>query len=60
MKLFLIVLDLVIMQIILLYFMNGLICNDIKETPADNGRFGAMAALAPQKVQCELGSYYPA
>jgi len=26
----------------------------------DNGRFGAMAALAPQQRQCELGSYYPA
>ena len=28
--------------------------------PAGNGRFGAMAAVAPQKRQCELGSYYPA
>ena len=28
--------------------------------PAGNGRFGAMAALAPQKRQCERGSYYPA
>jgi len=28
--------------------------------PAGNGRFGAMAALAPQQRQCELGSYYPA
>jgi len=27
---------------------------------AYNGRFGAMAALAPQQRQCELGSYYPA
>ena len=27
---------------------------------AANGRFGAMAALAPQQRQCELGSYYPA
>ena len=27
---------------------------------ADNGRFGVMAALAPQQRQCELGSYYPA
>ena len=27
---------------------------------AGNGRFGAMAALAPQQRQCELGSYYPA
>jgi len=25
-----------------------------------NGRFGKIAALAPQKRQCELGSYYPA
>jgi len=24
-----------------------------------NGRFGTMAALAPQKRQCEFGSYYP-
>ena len=30
------------------------------KTPAANGRFGAMAALAPQQRQCELGSYYPA
>jgi len=29
-------------------------------TPAVNGRFGEIAALAPQKRQCELGSYYPA
>ena len=28
--------------------------------PAYNGRFGAMAALAPQQRQCELRSYYPA
>ena len=27
---------------------------------AGNERFGAMAALTPQKVQCEFGSYYPA
>jgi len=27
---------------------------------ATNGRFGAMAAVAPQQRQCELGSYYPA
>ena len=32
----------------------------MKRKAADNGRFGAMAALAPQKRQCELGSYYPA
>ena len=31
-----------------------------RERPADNGRFCEMAALAPQKRQCELGSYYPA
>ena len=33
---------------------------EIARTPADNGRFGAMAALAPQQRQCELESYYPA
>ena len=27
---------------------------------AHNGRFCEMAAVAPQKRQCELGSYYPA
>ena len=27
---------------------------------AYNGRFGKIAALAPQKRQCEFGSYYPA
>ena len=27
---------------------------------AYNGRFGEIAALAPQKQQCEFGSYYPA
>jgi len=27
---------------------------------AHNGRFGKIAALAPQKRQCEFGSYYPA
>ena len=32
----------------------------MRKTPAPNGRFGEMAALAPQKRQCELGSYYPA
>ena len=31
-----------------------------QEMPAFNGRFCEMAALAPQKRQCELGSYYPA
>ena len=28
--------------------------------PALNEQFGKMAALAPQKQQCEFGSYYPA
>ena len=28
--------------------------------PADNGRFGVMAAVAPQKRQCKFGSLYPA
>jgi hypothetical protein len=28
--------------------------------PSPNGRFCEMAAVAPQKRQCELGSYYPA
>ena len=27
---------------------------------AYNGRFGKIAAVAPQKRQCEFGSYYPA
>jgi len=27
---------------------------------AYNGRFCEMAAVTPQKRQCELGSYYPA
>ena len=26
----------------------------------DNGRFGVMAAVTPQKRQCKLGSLYPA
>jgi len=30
------------------------------KSPADNERFCEMAAVAPQKRQCELGSYYPA
>ena len=30
------------------------------DATAYNGRFCEMAALAPQKRQCELGSYYPA
>ena len=32
---------------------------DVK-MPADNGRFGVMAALAPQKRQCEFETLYPA
>ena len=28
--------------------------------PAANGRFGVMAAVAPQKRQCEFESLYPA
>ena len=28
--------------------------------PAHNGRFGVMAAVAPQKRQCKFGSLYPA
>ena len=28
--------------------------------PALNGRFCEMAAVTPQKRQCEIGSYYPA
>ena len=30
------------------------------ETPAVNGRFCEIAAVSPQKQQCEFGSYYPA
>jgi len=30
------------------------------DATAYNGRFGKIAALAPQQRQCELGSYYPA
>jgi len=33
---------------------------DDNKMPADNGRFCEMAAVTPQKVQCEIGSYYPA
>ena len=40
--------------------MNGLICNYIKETPADNGRFGTMAAVIPQTILWEIVRYYPA
>ena len=32
----------------------------IEGKPAHNGRFCEMAAVAPQKRQCELVSYYPA
>ena len=28
--------------------------------PADEGRFGEIAAVTPQKQRCEHGSYYPA
>ena len=31
-----------------------------RQYTAGNGRFGTMAALAPQQRQCELESYYPA
>ena len=34
-------------------------CVEVK-MPALNGRFGEIAALTPQKRQCEFGSYYPA
>ena len=30
------------------------------ETPAPNGRFGAMAAVSPQTILCEIARYYPA
>ena len=30
------------------------------ETPAPNGRFGAAAAIAPQKRQCKFERLYPA
>jgi len=32
----------------------------MNKSAADNGRFCEMAALAPQKRQCEFGSSYPA
>ena len=32
----------------------------VKKRTAANGRFGAMAAVTPQKMQYEFGSYYPA
>jgi len=28
--------------------------------PADNGRFGTMAAVIPQTILCEFARYYPA
>jgi len=31
-----------------------------RRTPADNGRFGVMAAVAPQKRQCKIETLYPA
>ena len=34
--------------------------NKNRISPAPNGRFGKIAALTPQKRQCEFGSYYPA
>jgi len=30
------------------------------KTPAGNEHIGEIAAVAPQKRQCEFGSYYPA
>ena len=30
------------------------------EMPACNGRFGAMAAVTPQTILCEIERYYPA
>ena len=34
--------------------------NRLNKKTAFNGRFCEMAAVTPQKRQCELGSYYPA
>ena len=35
--------------------------NDLPtELPASNGRFGAMAAVSPQTILCEIARYYPA
>ena len=31
-----------------------------RRTPADNGRFGVMAAVTPQKRQCKFETLYPA
>jgi len=31
-----------------------------EKTLAGNGRFCEMAAVTPQKRQCEIGNYYPA
>ena len=31
-----------------------------RNKPAHNGRFGVMAAIAPQKRQCEIETLYPA
>ena len=33
---------------------------DILETPADNGRFGTMAAVSPQTILWKIARYYPA
>jgi hypothetical protein len=32
----------------------------IQKTPADNGRFRASGGVAPQKRQCDFGSFAPA
>ena len=32
----------------------------MNKSPADNEHIGEIAAVAPQKRQCEFGSYYPA
>jgi len=34
--------------------------NKNRISPAPNEHIGKMAAVTPQKRQCELGSYYPA
>jgi len=39
---------------------SGLINFYGQKRPAYNGRFGVMAAVAPQKRQCKFGSLYPA
>ena len=32
----------------------------VKKRTAANGRFGAMAAVTPQTILCEIERYYPA